>query len=67
MHHTFSRQGRASLIGHCSPTAENHLHAEGQGTRWAPAAWVINTLITELMPEKADGIQFQDPYQTLLV
>jgi hypothetical protein len=40
----------------------------GQSTRWAAAAWVIiSALIIELMPEKAEGIQLQDPRQTLLV
>jgi hypothetical protein len=43
------------------------LYGEGQGTRWATAAWVIiSTLIIGLMPKKADGIQFEDP-RTLIV
>jgi hypothetical protein len=47
---------------------EQPLYGEGQGTKWATAAWVIiSTLIIALMPKKADGIQYQDPQQTLLV
>jgi hypothetical protein len=49
-------------------TYTHTLFGEGQGTKWAAAAWVIiSTLIIALMPKKADGIQFQDPQQTLLV
>jgi hypothetical protein len=47
---------------------EDPLYGEGQGTRWATAAWVIiSTLIFGLIPKKADGIQFQDPQRTLIV
>jgi hypothetical protein len=52
---------------YCS-SEEEPLYGEGQGTRWATAAWVIiSTLIIGLMPQKADGIQFQDPQQTMTV
>jgi hypothetical protein len=51
-----------------SSSAEAPLYGEGQGTKWATAAWVIiSTLVIALMPKKADGIQFQDPQHTLLV
>jgi hypothetical protein len=33
-----------------SPTVEHPLYGGGQGTRWAPAAWVVmSTLIIALM------------------
>jgi hypothetical protein len=49
-------------------TDDHPLYGEGQGTRWATAAWVlISTLIMALMPEETDGIQFQDPQRTQLL
>jgi hypothetical protein len=60
-------QAGISDQSYCS-SDENPLYGEGQGTRWATAAWVIiSTLIIGLMPQKADGIQFQDPQRTLIV
>jgi hypothetical protein len=51
-----------------SSSDEQPLYGEGLGTKWATAAWVIiSTLIVELMRKNADGIQYQDPRQPLLV
>jgi hypothetical protein len=51
-----------------SATDNHPLHGEGQGTRWATAAWVlISKLIMAIMPEETDGIQLQDPQRTQLL
>jgi hypothetical protein len=50
-------QAGISDQSYCS-SDEDPLYGEGQGTRWATAAWVIiRRLIMGLMPKKADGIQ----------
>jgi hypothetical protein len=40
-----------------SATDAHPLYGEGQGNRWATAAWfLVSTLIMGLMPEMTDGI-----------